>query len=90
MRERELESQYAAAMQEWKEDADVWAAERNELRIASWKEQVAQELGKKVSQGANLVYLDAVGFSLKGVLRRTWWTKGVTPLVMECPPETGR
>ena len=26
LRERELESQYAAAMQEWKQDADVWEA----------------------------------------------------------------
>lgn len=39
----------------------------------SWK--------KKVAQGATLVYLDEVGFSLKGVRRRTWSTRGVTPLV---------
>lgn len=39
----------------------------------SWK--------KKVAQGATLVYLDEVGFSLKGVRRRTWATRGVTPLV---------
>ena len=39
----------------------------------SWK--------KKVAEGATLVYLDEVGFSLKGVRRRTWSTKGVTPLV---------
>ncbi|WP_233668257.1 IS630 family transposase [Deinococcus radiodurans] len=60
---------------------DGRAAERNELRIASWKEQVAPELGKKVAEGAILVYLDEVGFSLKGVRRRTWGTRGVTPLV---------
>ena len=36
---------------------------------------------KKVAEGATLVYLDEVGFSLKGVRRRTWSTKGVTPLV---------
>ncbi|WP_343759261.1 IS630 family transposase [Deinococcus depolymerans] len=60
---------------------DGRAAERNELRIASWKEQVAPELEKKVAEGATLVYLDEVGFSLKGVRRRTWSTRGVTPLV---------
>nr|WP_221284543.1 IS630 family transposase [Deinococcus humi] len=60
---------------------DGRAAERNELRIASWKEQVAPELEKKVAQGATIVYLDEVGFSLKGVRRRTWSTRGVTPLV---------
>ena len=27
------------------------------------------------------MYLDEVGFSLKGVRRRTWSTRGVTPLV---------
>lgn len=26
LRERELESQYAAAMQEWKQEADLWEA----------------------------------------------------------------
>ncbi|MFC6618766.1 IS630 family transposase [Deinococcus radiophilus] len=57
------------------------AAERNELRIAYWREQVAPELGKKVAEGATLVYLDEVGFSLKGVRRRTWSPRGVTPLV---------
>ena len=36
---------------------------------------------KKVAEGATLVYLDEVGFSLKGVRRRTWSTRGVTPLV---------
>ncbi|MDK2014773.1 IS630 family transposase [Deinococcus sp. 43] len=61
---------------------DGRAAERNELRIASWKEQVAPELEKKVAQGATLVYLDEVGFSLKGVRRRTWSTRGATPLVI--------
>nr|WP_221284512.1 IS630 family transposase [Deinococcus humi] len=60
---------------------DGRAAERHELRIASWKEQVAPELEKKVAEGATLVYLDEVGFSLKGVRRRTWATRGVTPLV---------
>ena len=39
----------------------------------SWK--------KKVAEGATLVYLDEVGFALKGVRRRTWSTRGVTPLV---------
>ena len=39
----------------------------------SWK--------KKVAEGVTLVYLDEVGFSLKGVRRRTWSTRGVTPLV---------
>ena len=39
----------------------------------SWK--------KKVAEGATLVYLDEVGFSLKGVRRRTWSIRGVTPLV---------
>ncbi|MVN89487.1 IS630 family transposase, partial [Deinococcus sp. HMF7620] len=60
---------------------DGRAAERNELRIASWKEQMAPELKKKVAEGATLIYLDEVGFALKGVRRRTWSTKGVTPLV---------
>lgn len=32
-------------------------------------------------QGATLVYLDEVGFSLKGVLRRTWARRGKTPIV---------
>ena len=36
---------------------------------------------KKVAEGATLVYLDEVGFSLKGVRRLTWSTRGVTPLV---------
>ena len=36
---------------------------------------------KKVAQGATLVYLDEVGFSLKGVLRRTWAQRGKTPVV---------
>ena len=45
---------------------------RNRLH-RSWK--------KKVAEGATLVYLDEVGFSLKGVRRRTWGTRGVTPLV---------
>ena len=36
---------------------------------------------KKVAEGTTLVYLDEVGFSLKGVRRRTWSTRGVTPLV---------
>ena len=31
--------------------------------------------------GATLVYLDEVGFSLKGVLRRTWAKRGKTPVV---------
>ncbi|MVN88939.1 hypothetical protein GO986_19540 [Deinococcus sp. HMF7620] len=57
------------------------AAERNELRIASWKEQVAPELKKKVAEGATLVYLDEVGFAMNGVRRQTWSTRGVTPLV---------
>lgn len=39
----------------------------------SWK--------KKVAEGTTLVYLDEVGFSLKGVRRRTWATRGETPLV---------
>lgn len=60
---------------------DGRAAERHELRIASWREQVAPELGKKVAEGATLVYVDEVGCSLKGVRRRTWSTRGVTPLV---------
>ncbi|THF70940.1 IS630 family transposase [Deinococcus sp. Arct2-2] len=33
---------------------------------------------KKVAQGATLVYLDEVGFSLKGVLHRTWAKRGKT------------
>lgn len=36
---------------------------------------------KKVAEGVTVVYLDEVGFSLKGVRRRTWSTRGVTPLV---------
>ncbi|WP_189010802.1 IS630 family transposase [Deinococcus malanensis] len=60
---------------------DGRAAERNELRIASWKEQVVPELEKKVAEGATLVYLDEVGFAMKGVRKRTWSTRGVTPLV---------
>ena len=39
----------------------------------SWK--------KKVAEGATIIYLDEVGFSLKGVRRRTWSPRGVTPLV---------
>ena len=39
----------------------------------SWK--------KKVAEGATIIYLDEVGFSLKGVRRRTWSPWGVTPLV---------
>ncbi|AFD27327.1 hypothetical protein DGo_PB0058 (plasmid) [Deinococcus gobiensis I-0] len=31
--------------------------------------------GKKVAQGAILLYLDEVGFSPKGVRRRTWSTR---------------
>ena len=31
--------------------------------------------------GATLVYLDEVGFSLKGVVRRTWAIRGKTPVV---------
>ncbi|GGR23722.1 hypothetical protein GCM10008957_39500 [Deinococcus ruber] len=60
---------------------DGRAAERNELRIASWRAQVAPELEKKVAEGATLVYLDEVGFALKGVRRRTWAPRGETPLV---------
>ncbi|WP_218921231.1 IS630 family transposase [Deinococcus proteolyticus] len=60
---------------------DGRAAERNELRIASWQEQVLPELEKKVAEGATVIYLDEVGFSLKGVRRRTWSPRGVTPLV---------
>ncbi|GGL19045.1 hypothetical protein GCM10010844_42530 [Deinococcus radiotolerans] len=50
--------------------------------------------GKKVAEGATLVYLDAVGFSLKGVRRRPWSTRVVTPLVSlpanwETPSTTG-
>ncbi|MCY1703414.1 IS630 family transposase [Deinococcus sp. SL84] len=60
---------------------DGRAAERNELRIASWREQVLPELEKKVAEGATIIYLDEVGFSLKGVRRRTWSPRGVTPLV---------
>ena len=63
---------------------DGRAGERNEFRITSWREQMAPELGKKVTEGATLVYLDEVGFSLKGVRRRTWSTWGVTPLVTRC------
>lgn len=36
---------------------------------------------KKIAEGATVVYVDEVGFSLKGVRRRTWSTRGVTPLV---------
>ena len=39
----------------------------------SWK--------KKVAEGATVIYLDEVGFSLKGVRRRTWGVRGITPLV---------
>ena len=39
----------------------------------SWK--------KKVAEGATVIYLDEVGFSLKGVRRRMWSPRGVTPLV---------
>lgn len=60
---------------------DRRAAERNEHRIASWKEQVAPELEIKVAEGATVVYVDEVGFSLKGVRRQTWSPRGVTPLV---------
>lgn len=35
---------------------DGRAAERNELRRANWKEASAPELGKKVAQGATVVY----------------------------------
>lgn len=34
-----------------------------------------------MAEGATLVYLDEVGFALKGVRRRTWSIRGVTPLV---------
>lgn len=34
-----------------------------------------------MAEGATLVYLDEVGFALKGVRRRTWSARGVTPLV---------
>lgn len=34
-----------------------------------------------MTEGATLVYLDEVGFAMKGVRRRTWSTRGVTPLV---------
>ncbi|GGL94217.1 hypothetical protein GCM10010840_35280 [Deinococcus aerolatus] len=60
---------------------DGRAAERNELRIVSWKEQVGRELKKKVAEGATLVYLDEVGFARKAVRRQTWSARGVTPLV---------
>ncbi|THF69204.1 IS630 family transposase [Deinococcus sp. Arct2-2] len=60
---------------------DGRAAERNELRIASWREQGALKLEKKVAKGAALVHLDEVGCALKGVRRRAWSIKGVTPLV---------
>jgi len=33
---------------------------------------------KKVAPSATLVYLDEVGFSSKGVVRRTWAPKGKT------------
>ena len=41
----------------------------------------AQRLKKKVEGGATLAYLDEVGFSLKGVVRRTWAVRGKTPVV---------
>ena len=34
-----------------------------------------------MEQGVTLVYLDEVGFSLKGVVRRTWALKGQTPVI---------
>ncbi|WP_432804271.1 IS630 family transposase [Deinococcus taeanensis] len=43
---------------------------------------VDEQVTLAVTDVATLVYLDEVGFSLKGVRRRTWATKSVTPLVM--------
>ena len=60
---------------------DGRAAERNGLRIASWKESGGPGVEKKVAEGATLVYPDEVGFALKGFRRQTWSTRGVTPLV---------
>lgn len=36
---------------------------------------------KKVEDGATLVYLDEVGFSLNGIVQRTWAVRGKTPVV---------
>ncbi|AFD26990.1 putative transposase (plasmid) [Deinococcus gobiensis I-0] len=56
---------------------------RNAMKFGSpaGKNRWPRSWKKKVAEGATLVYLDEVGFALKGVRRRTWSTRGVTPLV---------
>jgi len=55
--------------------------EQNEQAVRTWMQMTCPEVKKKVEDGATLVYLDEVGFSLKGVVRRTWALRGKTPVV---------
>ncbi|WP_205684195.1 IS630 family transposase [Deinococcus sp. LM3] len=57
------------------------ALEQNEEAVRTWVQTTRPGVEKKIAQGATLVYLDEVGFSLKGVLRRTWAKRGKTPVV---------
>jgi len=61
------------------------AFEQNEQAVRTWVQTTRPEVEKKVGQGAMLVYLDKVGFSLKGVLRRTWAKRGRRPWCVFLP-----
>ncbi|WP_407571734.1 IS630 family transposase [Deinococcus altitudinis] len=60
---------------------DKRALEQNPEAVATWIQTTLPENQKKVAAGATLVFLDEVGFSLKGTVKHTWALRGQTPVV---------
>ncbi|WP_376777612.1 IS630 family transposase [Deinococcus rubellus] len=61
---------------------DKRALEQNPEAVATWIQTTLPENQKKVAAGATLVFLDEVGFSLKGTVKQTWALRGQTPVVL--------
>lgn len=59
---------------------DKRALEQNPEAVATWMQTTLPEI-KNVAAGATLVFLDEVGFSLKGTVKCTWALRGQTPVV---------
>ncbi|WP_412030365.1 IS630 family transposase [Deinococcus yunweiensis] len=57
------------------------AVERHEDDIATWVRVQREALGKKIAEGATVVFLDESGFSLNTTKVRTWGRCGQTPIL---------
>ncbi|GGJ51850.1 IS630 family transposase [Deinococcus roseus] len=60
------------------------AIERNQSQIQQWIAETIPEIKKEIQSGTTLVFLDEAGFSMKTTTRKTWATRGKTPLIPAC------